>query len=190
MYTSLIPEFNNSALFEEFLQVAKDRSLSHQEIFSKTAVILHQLVQQLYEKSHPSYFEKAEAAKIKKYIDQHLDEMIALETLSKLVFRSPSRVIKIFKEAYGQTPYDYILKKKMEIAQILLKNSSLTIKEISSQIGFCDEHYFSNYFKKINPFEYIENYKIISKEYLEKVLKEAFKDENSIKSCIKPQKNS
>ena len=50
--------------------------------------------------------------------------------------------------------------------------------------------FVSNYFKKINPFEYIENYKIISKEYLEKVLKEAFKDENSIKSCIKPQKNS
>lgn len=50
--------------------------------------------------------------------------------------------------------------------------------------------FVSNYFKKINPFEYIENYKIISKEYLEKVLKEAFKQENSVKSCINPQKNS
>ena len=48
----------------------------------------------------------------------------------------------------------------------------------------------SNYFKKINPFEYIENYKIISKEYLEKVLKEAFKEENSVKSSINPQKNN
>lgn len=45
----------------------------------------------------------------------------------------------------------------------------------------------SNYFKKINPFEYIENYKIISKEYIEKILKETFKEENYVKSCIKPK---
>lgn len=45
----------------------------------------------------------------------------------------------------------------------------------------------SNYFKKINPFEYIENYKIISKEYLEKVQKEVFKEEDYVISCIKPK---
>ena len=47
----------------------------------------------------------------------------------------------------------------------------------------------SNYFKKVNPFEYIENYKIISKEYLEKVQKEVFKEENYVISCIKPKES-
>ncbi len=46
----------------------------------------------------------------------------------------------------------------------------------------------SNYFKKVNPFEYIENYKTLSLEYLEKILKETFNEEKSVKSCINPQK--
>ena len=44
----------------------------------------------------------------------------------------------------------------------------------------------SNYFRGINPFEYVENYKIISKEYTENILKEVFEEKNMIKSSINP----
>ena len=44
----------------------------------------------------------------------------------------------------------------------------------------------SNYFRGINPFEYVENYKIISKEYTENILKEVFDEKNMIKSSINP----
>lgn len=46
--------------------------------------------------------------------------------------------------------------------------------------------FITNYFKQINPFEYIENYKIISKEYIENTLKEVFVEENMVKSSIMP----
>ncbi len=94
---------------------------------------------------------------------------------------------KIIKERINQTIKNGIDEKAFERAK--RKIYGLYVKEFNN----VDQEailFVSNYFKKINPFEYIENYKIISKEYLEKVLKEAFKDENSIKSCIKPQKNS
>lgn len=47
--------------------------------------------------------------------------------------------------------------------------------------------FVTNYFKNINPFEYIESYKTISKEYLEELLKEIFVEEKMVESCITPK---
>lgn len=47
--------------------------------------------------------------------------------------------------------------------------------------------FVTNYFKNINPFEYIESYKTISKEYLENLLKEIFVEEKMVESCITPK---
>ena len=44
--------------------------------------------------------------------------------------------------------------------------------------------FVSNYLKQINPFDYIENYKIISKEYLETLLREVFDEKNMVKSVV------
>ncbi len=46
--------------------------------------------------------------------------------------------------------------------------------------------FIANYFRQINPFEYVENYKIISKEYVENILKEVFDEKNMVKSTINP----
>lgn len=94
---------------------------------------------------------------------------------------------KMLKETINNTINNGIEEKAFERAK--RKIYGIYVKEFNN----VDQEailFVSNYFKKINPFEYIENYKIISKEYLEKVLKDAFKDENSVKSCINPQKTA
>ncbi len=47
--------------------------------------------------------------------------------------------------------------------------------------------FLTNYFKNINPFEYIEEYLTISKEYVEKIGKEIFDEKNMILSIVKPK---
>ena len=44
-----------------------------------------------------------------------------------------------------------------------------------------------NYFKKVTPFDYIEEYKTISKDYVLQVLKNEYKNENMVESCIIPK---
>lgn len=61
---------------------------------------------------------------------------------------SKSALIRCFKKEYGVTPYGYLLNEKIAAAKTLLKTTSLTVKEISAQLMFTDEHYFSAYFKK------------------------------------------
>ena len=70
---------------------------------------------------------------------------------------SVSQLGRIFKAEYGMTVYAYILKRKIETAENLLRNTSLSVKEIADTLSFTDEHYFSNIFKKktcMTPCEY------------------------------------
>lgn len=71
-----------------------------------------------------------------------------------------NHIIRIFKEKYGVTPYKYYTDKKMRTAKLYLRNTDLTVDEISRRLGFTDPHYFSAYFKSasgISPLSYRKN---------------------------------
>ena len=51
-----------------------------------------------------------------------------------------------FKKHFDDTPASYIRNKRMKKAADLLRHSSLTISEISFQIGYEDSSYFSRLF--------------------------------------------
>ena len=73
------------------------------------------------------------------------------------VFCSKSHAIRVFKEEYKITPYQYILRKKIGIAKIMLKNTNMSVSAIADYLGFCDNHYFSSFFKQqtgLTPKEY------------------------------------
>ena len=59
------------------------------------------------------------------------------------------------------------------------------VKEFN-EVSECALLFLTNYFRQINPFEYLENYKIISKEYTESILKEVFDENKMVKSVINP----
>ena len=53
-----------------------------------------------------------------------------------------------FKQAFGITPYQYILQKRLEKARYLLLNEKMEISKIAMQCGFTDLPSFSKSFKK------------------------------------------
>jgi len=85
---------------------------------------------------------------IKEYIMRNAEKKITLDELAELVDLSNSHVIRIFKKAFGITPYDYIMQCKIETARNMLLNTTFKVYEISEYLNFSDEHYFSNCFKQ------------------------------------------
>ena len=71
-----------------------------------------------------------------------------IKDLAKYLCVSEVYLIKKFKEAYGVTPHQYVLNKRIGIAKNLLTNSTFSVAEIALQLSFNDEHYFSNIFKQ------------------------------------------
>ncbi len=145
--TVLVRDVHDGSIMQEILSSAAGSSPDrHQEI----AVLLHRLVIQLHTAcSTEPLIKNEQVLLLKNYIENHVEEPIRIKKLAQLVYLSPSRTIRVFKEAFGCTPYDYALTVKLSAAKLLLENTTLSIKEIAQRVGFHDAHYFSNYFKSV-----------------------------------------
>jgi AraC-like DNA-binding protein len=86
-------------------------------------------------------------SEMKDFLNTQITQRFDLSLLCKHIAKSESRTIHLFKNAYGVTPYAYVLGKKLELAKKLLDNTNLTVKQISEKLCFSDEYYFSSLFK-------------------------------------------
>ena len=84
--------------------------------------------------------------RIKHALDSSVYEKLSLDQLSAALHISKSNIIRIFKKSYGMTPYDYLLGLKIDTAKLLLKNTHMTVGEISERVQISDQHYFSSLF--------------------------------------------
>jgi YesN/AraC family two-component response regulator len=82
------------------------------------------------------------------YIDENIYEKIEIEELAQLTRWKKHHFIRTFDREIGVTPYQYILKKKIDIAKSLIKETNQPINEIAFDLGFINYSNFSYTFKK------------------------------------------
>ncbi|WP_025704497.1 response regulator transcription factor [Paenibacillus graminis] len=96
--------------------------------------------------------------KVKQYIrEQYDNEQLSLNDISSQVRVSPSHLSKTFSQATGQTITEFLTATRMDKAKELLKSTGHKTFEIAFSVGYNDQHYFSNLFKKVTgmtPMEY------------------------------------
>lgn len=146
----LVKQIDIYPVFQEFLATCENKELSLDEIYSRCSLIFHKMVMQIsmhLSANRMDNFSET-ATDIKSFIDRHIYEHLNMEILSQHICLSPSQITRVFKKAFQVTPYDYILSRKIDTAKLLLKNTSLSVKEIAYKLNFADEHYFSNVFLK------------------------------------------
>src|SRR5258707_2633782 len=81
----------------------------------------------------------ARANRICEYIDSHLQENIALEVLAEIAQLSVHHFARAFRQSLGIPPHNYIVQRRVEHAQQLLRNTDLPISEIAIVAGFTDQ---------------------------------------------------
>lgn len=96
--------------------------------------------------------------KVKHYILEHYDnEQLSLNDISRQVGVSSSHLSKIFSQETGQTITEFLTATRIGKAKELLKSTGHKTFEIAYSVGYNDQHYFSNLFKKVTgmtPMEY------------------------------------
>lgn len=116
-------------LFARFMRQAKPRQWAHDERTQKVLAHIH----------------------------AHIHQNIDVEELASVACVTKPYLIRLFKAELGTSPIQYINKKKMERAQLLLYTTDETVKEVAYALGFSDHSYFIRMFKKqtgITPQEY------------------------------------
>ena len=83
-----------------------------------------------------------------KYISEHLSAELTISDIAKETNYSTSFFTKTFPKDNGVTVKEYIHDKLMSEAEQLLIYSDYSIKEISDALGFCEQAYFTRWFKK------------------------------------------
>ena len=81
-------------------------------------------------------------------IQENLFENLGLEDLAFLTQMSLSSFKRKFSSIYGTSPNKYIISRRLEKAQLLLKTTDFHISDIAEQCGFSDLSYFSKTFRK------------------------------------------
>ena len=85
-------------------------------------------------------------SKVTQYINEHYAEDLSLETLAEKVYLSPHYLSMLFSKQNGYGINKYIKQIRMEKAQELLRNTNLSINEISQLVGYSSSSYFCKSF--------------------------------------------
>lgn len=85
---------------------------------------------------------------LEKIMEAHLsDENLSVDVLAAEACMSSSSLFKKLKALTGMSPGEYITASRMKEAASLMKNTALTIDDISIKVGFRSHSYFSTCFK-------------------------------------------
>lgn len=84
------------------------------------------------------------------YMLHNLDKPIQMATLGTLAGVSMSHFYHLFKLATGCTPNDFLIRARIRRAGELLRETDLSVKEISAVLGYDDPFYFSRVFKSVS----------------------------------------
>jgi AraC family transcriptional regulator of arabinose operon len=91
------------------------------------------------------------------YIKENISEKISVEELSAQAYMSKPNFFRAFKQEFGLSPIDYIIKERMRLAKRCLRNPALSITEICFKAGFSNLAYFTRMFRQLEgmtPTEY------------------------------------
>jgi len=97
------------------------------------------------------------------FIEKNYTEPITVEEVSRYVGINRKYLTKLFNDLVSDSPKSYLMHYRMEKACELLKETTLSIKEISHSVGYQDALVFSKVFKKMVgtcPREYRNRYLI------------------------------
>jgi AraC-like DNA-binding protein len=85
----------------------------------------------------------------KDLVDHAYAEPLDVPALAREAHVSVWHFFRRFKEAYGETPHQYVLTRRVERAQELLRNGDLPVTEICLAVGFQSLGSFSAAFRRV-----------------------------------------
>ena len=141
--------YDNWQYLDKITHIEKGETIQH---LTETRGILLQLFSRflisaksnlhIENKSHLSIFESIQ------YINENLDHDLDLDTLAEKAYLSKDYYSRLFLKITKCRPIEYIQRKRVEKALLLLATSYLSLEEIAEQTGINSVSYLSRLFKR------------------------------------------
>ena len=95
------------------------------------------------------------------YMRAHLGSPLSLEELGKIACVSKFHLIRMFRQVYGETPHQRLLKLRLEEASRRLRHTDADIAKVGADCGFASPAHFAAAFRKqvgVTPTAYRERH--------------------------------
>ena len=83
------------------------------------------------------------------FLDGHSAEVRTLEEAAIQCHISAEYLCRLFRRFEGRSPYQLLLRNRLQRGAALLQDSDLLVKEVAERCGFADTFHFSHAFKKV-----------------------------------------
>ena len=83
------------------------------------------------------------------HIDTHLARTIRSESLAALLGLSVGHFSRAFKSTFGLSAHDYVMRRRIEVAQGLMLTTNDPLSAIALSCGMSDQSHFSRWFRRI-----------------------------------------
>lgn len=81
------------------------------------------------------------------YIEANFHKKLTLSSLSRVAAMSPYHFLRVFKRIFLCTPQEFITRRRLKYARYLLRNSEMSVQEITASCGFDNHSSFARLFK-------------------------------------------
>lgn len=82
-------------------------------------------------------------------MDREYAKPLDVPTLARAALMSPGHFARQFRAAYGETPYTYLMTRRIERAKALLRQGDLTVTEVCIAVGCTSLGSFSSRFTEL-----------------------------------------
>ncbi len=81
-------------------------------------------------------------------MESNLEERLTLPQIAGVAFLSTHHFLRLFKQAFGRTPHQFLTHRRIERAKQLLRRTEKPVTEICRDIGFESLGSFSHLFRR------------------------------------------
>lgn len=153
------------SIFSSFYDQPEHLKLSYQKVKS-IELLLYLSKMQLCKDSYLTEYQSEQIEIIRKvhnYLTDNIGQHITIDALARQYLINPTTLKAVFKSVYGNSLAAHIREHRMEQASRLLRETDLSIAQISEQVGYESQSKFTSAFKAY--------YHILPREYRKKIMK-------------------
>jgi AraC family transcriptional regulator len=100
---------------------------------------------------------RAKLRLVTEFIRENLSGNLGVADMANLVQMGPCHFARAFKESTNMSPHQYVLRRRIERALQMLKESQMSLAGVAYEVGFSSQGHFSTVFRKaagVSPSEY------------------------------------
>ena len=132
---------------EELKEKYKAASMSFELLIEWVEAVIKK-IDTIVEERKNSNSRSAAIQKMKDYIELHLTEDITREEIAQAVHLNIDYAARLFKQEEGISIMDYLGKRRIAKAILLMQTTELSISDVAFRSGFINSSHFSTLFKK------------------------------------------